>query len=297
MTRLTADHHFAIGAAHVRDGTPCEDYAQSGLYGGPSGRFAYAVLSDGCSSGGATDMGARLIVHATVAALRETGDTLLGSNDFLDEHIRHERNSTMAKAQKVLRLEGSDMLATCLYAHLSPLGGYAHIAGDGVIAFKYRNGDIRLHRFEWGDNTPYYPIYTGDALTRFVALHGGLSAPSFTEEIWLHEAARAKNEFIKKTAYSTEEGMRGAMLRVTAKEMSKRELAFVALFSDGVTQVDGVDWKEAVVSLLFYKSTEGVFVVRRMKRGLKEFLARGKGAQDDIACAVIRVDDRDDFAE
>jgi hypothetical protein len=44
---------------------PCQDYALSGV----TRHLAYAVVADGCSSGGKTDIGARVLALATAIAL------------------------------------------------------------------------------------------------------------------------------------------------------------------------------------------------------------------------------------
>jgi serine/threonine protein phosphatase PrpC len=72
--------------------------------------------------------------------------------------------------------------------------------------------------------------------------------------------------------------------------LEMEEIEFIALFSDGVTQVDGVDWEDAVVELLSYKGTAGEFVKRRMIRAIKDWQKIGKGPTDDIACAVIGIE-------
>jgi hypothetical protein len=65
---------------------------------------------------------------------------------------------------------------------------------------------------------------------------------------------------------------------------------FVAVFSDGVTQVDGMDWRDVVAELMNFKSIEGDFVKRRMNRFLKDCRAHGKGPIDDISMACIHID-------
>ena len=51
--QLFADSFFTIGYPHVNQGIPCQDYAVSGVMGD----VAYGIVSDGCSSSPATDIG------------------------------------------------------------------------------------------------------------------------------------------------------------------------------------------------------------------------------------------------
>lgn len=62
------NHAFHIGAQHLSLGKPCQDYAVSGSINDTT---AYAIVSDGCSSGGETDIGARIVALATKRALEE----------------------------------------------------------------------------------------------------------------------------------------------------------------------------------------------------------------------------------
>src|SRR3989344_1803041 len=67
MLRFSTDHYFHIGSAHYRNGKPCQDYALSGVYG----PVACAVVSDGCSTGRHTDVGARVLTLSTLQAIRD----------------------------------------------------------------------------------------------------------------------------------------------------------------------------------------------------------------------------------
>ena len=69
------------------------------------------------------------------------------------------------------------------------------------------------------------------------------------------------------------------------------ETARVSAVSNGVTQVDGMDWRDVVAELLSFKSTEGDFVKRRMNRFLKDCQKHGKGPIDDIAIGDRKVKD------
>ncbi len=82
--KFHTDHHFIIGHGHLADGKPCQDYTLSGLVGGG----AYAVVSDGCSSAGQTDIGSRIIAITTGNAIIEAIEQTLVSRD--DVHKRGE---------------------------------------------------------------------------------------------------------------------------------------------------------------------------------------------------------------
>ncbi|MDO8754959.1 MAG: hypothetical protein Q7J80_13765, partial [Anaerolineales bacterium] len=66
-------------------------------------------------------------------------------------------------------------------------------------------------------------------------------------------------------------------------------LEFVAVFSDGATQVDELDWKDVVVQSMAFKTAEGEFAKRRMSRLIQDSQKTGRGPIDDISYAVTRI--------
>src|SRR6266852_5492723 len=96
-----ADHSFRIGDQHLRSGMPCQDYALSGVT--PS--RAYAVVSDGCSSGGRTEIGSAITSLITANLMIHT--TLIPSSWHIYDSLINSRNS--------LLLDSKDLLATCCF--------------------------------------------------------------------------------------------------------------------------------------------------------------------------------------
>ena len=64
--RFYVDDYFHIGQMHLGSGKPCQDYSFSGIID----EGAFAIVSDGCSTGRHTDVGARIIVLSTVNAIQ-----------------------------------------------------------------------------------------------------------------------------------------------------------------------------------------------------------------------------------
>ncbi|MCK4554046.1 hypothetical protein KAU19_03720, partial [Candidatus Parcubacteria bacterium] len=182
-----------------------------------------------------------------------------------------------------------DMLATCVYAYISPSGGFAHIQGDGVVALKYRDGRIDMFNFEWENNMPYYPAYNENGLADFIKEHGNdLDALRLSEKKCLMGADGNFFESGIKN-YTLSKGVRGVTINIP-KDLLLTELEFIAVFSDGVTQVDQVSWENAVAMFMSFKNTTGEFAKRRMIRGIKDVQKINKGPIDDISYAVIRVE-------
>lgn len=254
--RFLADHSFRIGAQHLRSGTPCQDYAASGL----AGDGAYAIVSDGCSSGGRTDIGARII-------------TLLATKGVVEGKVSEEPGQ---QSQDFLGITDSDMLATCLIAKVTPDKTSITVMGDGVVAIK-ADGHSRVTRIEWANNMPCYPSYVGDELLRYIALQGGPGATPCHVDTWIDGYLDSDNS--KQLSV-----MDGGVYRIDILG----PVDAVAVFSDGVSQIDGVQLKDAVYDLMDFKSVEGGFVKRRMNRFLRD--PKGKGPIDDISCAAILVE-------
>jgi hypothetical protein len=282
LMKFFTDDYFHIGKAHLGSGKPCQDYVVSG-----SDDFAFAVVSDGCSSGGNTDVGSRLLALATASAIKE--NWIL--NNAIDKDVsvvqlEMQQRFILAGLQNTLNLNVHDMLATCIYSYICPNGGFVRICGDGTIALKYRSGKIVMHNFEWHNNTPYYPVYKNGFLKQFIDTHGGdLDNICVSEEIWIIDDKESFSSNVKE--YSLREGIEGINISIDKQILD--ELEFIAIFSDGVTQIEGVAWHDAVEDFLSFKNTTGAFAKRRMIRGLKNMDKLGKDPMDDISYAVIGI--------
>ena len=277
------DDHFSIGAAHLGAGLPCQDYALSGV----KDTMAYAIVSDGCSTGGRTDVGARIIAHTAEVSIR---DHWRRCSDPLREnsrlHIGMQQEVLLQQARLNLGLVQNDLLATCAYAYFSHRGGFVNVRGDAVVVVARRDGVMSFTKYSWANNMPLYPAYFADDYASFARAHGGAGALAFEEDVWVYRPDEGwQTRGI--TKYSVGHGIKGCSTVFPIGFQT--ETAFVALMSDGATQVDGIDWKEAALSLMSFKGVEGSFAKRRMNGFIKNAQKKGKGPFDDIAYAVIRI--------
>jgi hypothetical protein len=283
---LHTDHYFHIGESHRRSGKPCQDYSLSGIHD----ETAFAVISDGCSSGKETDIGARLISLITVAALKavtEARDTI--DSEFIQEHVRSFQQKHLNKATSVLGLHGDDLIATQLYAYVEKQNISIEVQGDGVVAIRLRNGNLIAHRFEWDENMPFYPAYRNDRIEEFVAAHGNDPAQNrLTEECWMTDDHQTWTPCFPALRHTLQSGIDGIRIDFGPEEFS--EIEYVALFTDGIAQIERTDWKDAIAEFLGFKYATGAFIKRRMMRGLENMGKTGSILQDDIACAIIRME-------
>lgn len=286
--RFFTDHYFQIGHAHYTAGKPCQDHALSRS----SGSIACAIVSDGCSTGGNTDAGSRILTFGTLQAIRDHAKASSGLLRTAAISITARQQQLIGSVRPMLGLERSDMLATCAYAYLTPHGGLIHIQGDGVVGWKCQNGDIFMRRYVWSDNTPFYPSYEGLDLDAFIERHGNdLTTMRLNEDIVFRSSNGAYPDAAKSVSHTLQQGIAGVSLEIPRNELDYIE--FVAMFTDGVAQIECIDWRDAVTEFLAFKSKTGEFAKRRMIRGVKEMQKVGKGPIDDIAYAVIRIEQDD----
>lgn len=284
MFKFSTDHYFHIGSAHYSSGKPCQDYSMSGS----NETLACAIVSDGCSTGRHTDVGSRILTLSTLQAIRDHVKASGGALNTAVVSITSRQQQIIGTSRLILGLERSDMLATCGYVYLTQHGGYVHIQGDGVLALEYRNGEILMVRYEWADNTPFYPSYGDGDLNKFMEAHGGNLDAERLSSTMVFQNQNGIYAEVDSKKYSLRQGLEGVVFNILEKDLEQIE--FVAVFSDGVTQIDHVDWKEAVSDFLSFKNTAGDFAKRRMIRGIKDMQQTGKGPVDDISYAVVRIE-------
>lgn len=291
MFKLSADHHFSIGHEHVTGGKPCQDHALSMF----DDTMACAVISDGCSTAGETDMGARVLTFGAVAAIRayharhEENAFLSDANEYgVITEVSAQQRIVLGTVRHALGLARNDMLATCGYAFATREGAVIHLDGDGVITTKFRDGSLSMNRFNWA-RAPFYPQYREESGgAGYMREYEDLLTPALTEECWSFNLSTKDYVLDVTTTHTVTDGMRGITKSLSKEELTD-DIDSIAVFTDGVFRVDSTDWKDVVVDLMAFKTTEGVFAKRRMIRALKDFRAKGKGPMDDIAYAVIHV--------
>ena len=285
------DSHFLIGHAHVKSGTPCQDFALSGVFA--DGGVAFAIACDGCSTADRNEkgefipgifsgMGSQTLGFATRKAIKELWQAS-PMVEGLAPQVAIQQRMLMNAACTTLGLTYRDMYTTCVYAILTPQGGFVHLQGDGVVAVRRLNGEVTLYRYDWQNNTPFYPAYASmDNCASFVGRHGGLDAKALQEEIWI-KTPDGNLEQLGGENYSVYEGIRGVTIGLPDVD----DIELVAVFTDGVTQVEGVDWKDAALALLNFKTTAGQFATRRMNRFVSDVQPNGRGLMDDGGYACI----------
>lgn len=284
MQKFYVDDYFHIGHMHLVSGKPCQDYSFSGL----AGNGALAVVSDGCSTGRHTDIGSRVTALSTVNVIRQHLESQGDLSDKIEQLIMRQNIIATSKFIDTFGLELRDMLATCVYALLAPGGGLIGIYGDGVIAKVYKDGTMVFCSYQWDDNTPLYPAYALDNYRGFVSAHGeDLKNNRLTVERCFYRHGQFQET--SRLGITLGDAMKGIHEFISPEIIDG--LSFLAIFTDGVMQVEGISWQDVVLELLAFKNLNGDFVKRRMIRFIKDSKKDGKkGPLDDIACAIIRTE-------
>jgi hypothetical protein len=276
-----ADAYFRIGNAHQRNGLPAQDYALATTHE----HTARIVVSDGCSGGKRTDVGARILAHSIHESLVATtkSDSILS---FAQASAVIERAESLSRASAhLLGLDSKDMRATGMVAQIGDTGGFALVLGDGVIGIARADGSIECLEVVWQENIPYYPAYRSYGLTRqFIEEHGGNdSAPRILVRRTT-ETSDGRRDTTEEQR-TLKEGVDGIYIAIPETEL--QSIRALGLFSDGVSQISGVDTVTAVRAMLTFPTKKGVFLVRTMKHVLASYERNGNIPQDDVSGAVI----------
>jgi len=287
MHFIYADAHFCTGSAHSKDHSPCQDYAiaDSEL------DLPFAIVSDGCSSSGRTDLGARVVALAARKILH---------TNPLENQAAHGFQSRLlievADLAKALELDENDLDATVGLVQARSNGeATALLFGDGVIAV--RNGqEVSVTIVDWAGNLPGYPNYllNWDRLDAFASQSVEYS---FSED---RPPCRIRN--YRLTTTNNLEHFSGSSFTTSLESEESRDVPaglkglyanihqadVIAVMTDGVSQVSEIEFGNVVGELMQIKSSrQGMFVTRRLSRALNSWSKRGSYPVDDIAMAAI----------
>lgn len=287
---MGADYFFRMGSTHAI----CQDYAVAGEAGGRP----YALLADGCSGVAApeqpgspfTDFGSRFLVRAAYRRLEHLAAGQYPIMAMLDE---------AAQAAQVLGFSSTALDATLLAAVSTPERDVlTYQMGDGVIAWRGRDGVIAYRTLEFGNGMPFYPSYARDGDRLAVYLHP--DDPEKAEEAgsvtfrgntrvpghgWTGVTTR------RETVFDASGPVTGAW----KMGLSRATTDVVLLLSDGVETFqtkDGTSMPlEQVLEQLFdFKGFTGQFLVRRCTKFLQKFCAEyGWSHADDFSVAGIHL--------
>ena len=289
---MGADYFFRMGSTHAI----CQDYALAGELDGRS----YALLADGCSGVATpgqpgspyTDFGARFLVRATQRRLEN-----LALGDFPIMAIVEEA----ARAADVLKFSSTALDATLLAAVSTPEGDVRTFQmGDGVIAWRKRDGTVGYRTLEFGNGMPFYPSYVRDGDRLAVYLHPDDPAKAedagfvtFRENVYVPGHGWTGVTTRRETVFAAS----GPITGVWTLGLSRATTDVVLLLSDGVETFQTktaslIPLEEVLLQLFDFKGFVGQFLVRRCTRFMQKFCAEsGWHHADDFSAAGIYLGD------
>jgi len=285
---MKIDSFLKIGHSHEQ----CQDYILTGTDPCP-----YIILADGCSGAEDSDIGARLLCHTALKYLKKNQSRL----DRLDapEKVGQDIIVDSAFALKVHFNTKIDCLdATLIIAY--KFKGYYHIYmyGDGVVFRVDTNDVIKYTRAYYKPNAPGYLRYRIDGYEKYqntnvVKLtdsHFGLNSYDSMEP-WHHiiseddikillvasdgvESFLYNDQVIFKTLYNE--------LLKTIKD--SRLMSINLVTPDVITPKEKeLNWENVVGEMIAFKNTNGIFLKRRVKKVLKNYLKKGFINDDDLS--------------
>lgn len=252
------------GAQHTKDGTMCQDAALVSSF-----EWGWAgVVSDGCSTGVASETGAWILARTAMEELKHVKDPLgFDKQSFLWK--------VLFRAEAAAHLMGismKDALATLVLVLVSSEDNKARwiVWGDGSAGIMELSEEKALK--VWGvssiQNSPFYPGYllTPDRLA-----------------LWESQLEAVKYGWVGfEEIASVEDQKRGLE---ASFDLNPGRL--VVITSDGVSSFLGETAYEVLQELQSMKGMMGSFLPRRMGRALKNRMEKGIIPQDDFAMVGI----------
>ena len=299
---MKADAYFEIGATHLI----CQDYAVAFA----NDDYAYAIVSDGCTSSPNTDIGARLI-----SVIAKDAINYLYQRGHYDIATSAEHVVTLKELiiKKCLEVKGSlnlpvdafdaTLLIAVIYKTYPPLiFGW----GDGNFIIKYKDGMVRTLSLSYDGNMPYYlsyqmsyekdQAYKQQQVGKMHVAQGVYNFPMGDPRIgsfrWKNETQECKYDF-NFIHFLNETRNRADLAEISSIVVSSDGLQSFQFDprSDEFKQNDKVfPLSEIYPKIIDYKNPVGEFAVRRMKSLEKENRLKHIIHYDDVSCAAIVMD-------
>jgi len=275
---ISADSYYSNGSLNKG----CQDYA---LYDGGFFPIPYIIICDGCSSSMNTDVGARLLAHASKKVLRslidEEPDEEISTLDF-ERFVVDKIKRTI----EALELSEGSMDSTILISFIRD--GYINTFcfGDGQIFIKYKDGHSELVTISYKGNAPYYLSYqlNKDRLCQFISYSEKSEVPFKTrsEERIVIDPNGSVVITKDDTCYS----------KRIMQSIQIKDTEFFLLMSDGSESFvkrntgERVDSLDIIKEFSSFKNINGEFIKRRVKKAMETLASKNNiHNTDDVSVA------------
>ncbi len=276
---VLADAAFSIGQSHLDNAKPCQDYAASGAQASEDGQLVWAAVADGCSTGGHTDIGARMWVHAVRRALEHTGTVAFEAPGTLKALLLAEAATLMAP------FDPDDALATLGLAAAHGEAMHAALFGDGLIAWRTESEALHVMSVRYERNAPRYLAY------ELVHLH---CSPRLAA--WQHLVEASTVSIVHEcydaqgTRLFRDESLAAAAahdgLRLDWSGEDRPSALLVA--TDGAESFEGREAHDVVRELMAVRNPTGAFMHRRLGAMARAWKKDARGMPtDDLGVAAL----------
>jgi hypothetical protein len=193
-----------------------------------------------------SEFGAQTLAFSTAKAVRDAGFL---PRKCIVPFVRREQDRDLEDAERRFGFSDPDpdknstlqatLAATSNYAVWTPDGIVLNMLGDGATAVEYADGTLVMRRYDWACEPPY-PIHRVHGWQNFADLDP--NAELLTEIFRLHRPNGHQKE--RTRLITLRDGLNGITRYVppTARK--------VAVFTDGITQVEGAQWYDLIPMIM-----------------------------------------------
>ncbi len=270
---MNADHALFIGNTH----SICQDYALSGVVD----NGAYAIVCDGCSQSPEVDFGARALAFS---AKRTLG---LGT-DMKCDLFGKITIDNLKNLGDIFPLNPRALDATLLITFIKGSMFRTHMFGDGVF-FHQTATTLRVIHVEYEDNKPAYLSYYLDKV-RMKDYEDTVFGSKHITDISLYKPT--SSELPSDNSSDSEDYVKNFEPTTISGLVSTGDV--IGVCSDGIHSFrrgdsSDIKWQEMVDEFIDFKSTNGVFVQRRLTFLKRQWAKNNITHYDDISMAAIVV--------
>lgn len=271
---MNSDHAMLPGTRHVRSAIPCQDYAVSGE--------GWGVVSDGCSGGDETDLGARIWTLALQKTLREHGASVLIQRTWL-----HDRLLAMASPW-LEQIGENDGLATLVAVGVHEGRLLGMMAGDGGFLLRLRDETFVAIEVHYKDNRPLYLDYFRREIVRS-SLRKTIGYQSVQTSVGHYDGdgnlikMKEQSSFIRYDSAIVEYDF----LSLLGIDMADVHVAMAC--TDGIFSRP-VSRGQSLAELVGFHNCTGEFARRRLGSLGAQWASNGTLPSDDLAIAAIHFD-------
>ena len=284
---MKIDTFLKIGHSHEI----CQDYILSG-----TDPFPYIILADGCSSAKDSDIGARILCHTALRFLKEHQSRMnILTEDYIAQRIILDAAVTKAKFYT-----GFDSLDATLIIAVKISGIYKiYMFGDGVIYWITPEDNTDYCQINYKPNAPGYLRYRINDFQKYMDAHVAQFVNTRNHEQVYEDALRPHyfeihegdvqhlmiaSDGVESFVYKPEVMYKRLYLELLGTIRDSRRMSIDLVTPDIIkpekTKYDYLDVCDLITN---FKSTKGVFLKRRVKKVLKEYLRDGFINDDDLS--------------